>query len=81
MDADGIPLLPLAVVGHKRAKPAATSVGPPAAPVRPITDQRPKPVLAPRRSKAAPAGVRLATLPLGLAGARAPRSGCGVGGC
>lgn len=35
----------------------------PAAPVRPITNQRPKPIRGPRRSKAARAGVRLANRP------------------
>lgn len=50
----------------------------PAPPVRPIIDQRPKPTRGPRRSKAALAGVRLATLRHGLAGWRAgPALVCG----
>lgn len=48
----GVPLLPLVVVGHKRAKARSNQAwAAPAGPVRPITDQRPEPTRAPRRSK------------------------------
>ena len=95
MDADGIPLLPLAELpwwATKGQSPQQPAWAAPAAPVRAITDQRPEPVPGPRLSKdpfgfaglhhelfqlinakAARAGVRLATLPHGLAGARVRR--------
>jgi hypothetical protein len=60
----GIPLLPLCRGGPQKGKDRSDQAwAAPAAPVRPITDQRPKPIRGPRRSKAARAGVRLANRP------------------
>jgi hypothetical protein len=60
----GIPLLPLCRGGPQKGKDRSDQAwAAPAAPVRPITNQRPKPIRGPRRSKAARAGVRLANRP------------------